>query len=55
MKPKELELLITQHACELVQELLNTVCTDGGLSWFYIVDRKMHRLVSHLQRKQKRK
>jgi len=55
MKPKELELLITQHACELVQELLNTVCTDHGLSWFHIIDHKMHRLVRQLQRKPKRK
>jgi len=55
MKPKELELLITQHACELVQELLNTVCADGGLSWFHIIDRKMHRLVKQVQPKRPRK
>ena len=55
MRPKELELLITQHACELVQELLNTVCTENGLSWFHIIDRKMHRLVKEAQRKPKYK
>jgi hypothetical protein len=55
MRPKELELLITQHAAELVQELLNTVCTDDGLSWFHIIDRKMHRLIKQTQRKQKHK
>lgn len=55
MKVKETDVLIIKYAAECVQELLNTVRTNDGVSWFLIIDRKMHRLASHLQRKQKRK
>jgi len=55
MSPEEVDMLIIKHAAECVQELLNTVQTNDGVSWFLIIDRKMHRLVQYVQRKQKRK
>jgi len=55
MSREEVDILIVKHAAECVQELLNTVRTNDGVSWFLIIDRKMHRLVQQLQRKKARK
>ncbi len=41
-------VIITQHAAECVEELLNNVRFDQGKPWFLIVERKMKRLVSQV-------
>ena len=45
MTPKKLDLLITQHAAECVEELLNSVRAPGQERWFLIIKRKMRRLI----------
>jgi hypothetical protein len=45
MSPKKLDLLLTQHAAECVEELLNTVHEPKQEPWFLIIKRKMRRLI----------
>lgn len=42
--------LVTQHAAECVEELLNAT-KEQGPPWFLIIERKMKRLISKLRRK----
>lgn len=49
----EERLLITQHAAECVEELLNATRENRGVPWFLIIERKMQRLLEALKRKGK--
>jgi hypothetical protein len=48
-------LIITQHAAELVEELMNTVRGQDGTPWFITIERKMKKLVERLRLKQENK
>jgi hypothetical protein len=37
--------IVTQHAAECVEELLDVVRKDLGEPWFMVIERKMHRLI----------
>lgn len=45
MTQKELNLLVTQHAAECVEEILSDIRDNQGIPWFLIIERKMRRLV----------
>jgi len=51
MSQKKLDLLITQHAAECVEELLNTVHEPKQEPWFLIIKRKMRRLIKEAGQK----
>lgn len=44
------EDLVTQHAAECVEELLNTVHENRGVPWFLIIEKKMRRLAKTLRK-----
>ncbi len=46
-----ISVIITQHAAECVEELLNNVRFDQGKPWFLIIERKMKRLVDQVKGK----
>jgi hypothetical protein len=42
------KLVITQHAAELVEELMNTIRGEDGTPWFITIERKMRKLTKRL-------
>jgi len=49
------KIIITQHAAELVEELMNTVRGEDGTPWFVTIERKMKKLTQRLRKREEKR